>query len=234
MHFEIPKTHIKTFKEFAGHYLMIVISIVTALGLEQWIESVHHSHLAEIASKEIQQEIRANIEALDVSFAHNASQLKAVSATQAALVEKIRAGLPAGEINTYIDEQVRKKFSLSLEWPTVRHEAWDVAVANQSVTWMDPSLLRRYSIAYATQRDGQADTKLGISSMFSGTRFVDLNTDLELGATDPRELARIMRQVRSVLASTQNNLTSIRAELQKALDTKGEQVATASTSSSVH
>jgi len=227
MHFEVPQAHIKTFKEFAGHYLMIVISIVTALGLEQWMESTHHKHLAEIASQQIQQEIRANVDAIDATLTHNAGQLKAVTAMQTGLVEKIKAGLPAADINTYIEQQIKKQFSLSLEWPTVPHEAWDVAVANQSVTWMDPSVLRRYSVAYATQRDGQADTRLGTTAMLSGTRFVDVSTDLELGTVDARELARVLRQMRSVLASTQNNLTDTKAALLKALDTNAEKPAPA-------
>ncbi|MES2071504.1 MAG: hypothetical protein V4488_14210 [Pseudomonadota bacterium] len=225
MHFEIPKVHIKTIKEFAGHYLMIVISIITALGLEQWLESAHHRHLAEIASQQIEQELRANVDAIGVSLTHNTTQLQAVTEMQRGLAEQIKAGSPAGEINKYIEERIKKQFNLSLEWPTVRHEAWDVAVANQSVTWMDAARLRRYSVAYATQRDGQADTRLGASSMLSGTRFVDLSTDLELGVAEPRELARVLRQMRSVLGQTQNNLAETKSQLLKALDAKDDKPA---------
>lgn len=35
MHLEIPKQKLHSLKEFASHYLMIVLSILTALGLEQ-------------------------------------------------------------------------------------------------------------------------------------------------------------------------------------------------------
>ena len=41
---------------------MIVLSILTALGLEAWIEHTHHRHAAEVAGAQIEAEIRANLE----------------------------------------------------------------------------------------------------------------------------------------------------------------------------
>jgi hypothetical protein len=55
MHFEVPKA--KKFKEFGGEYVMIVISILTALALEQGLEALHHRHLAHEAAD--QDECRA-------------------------------------------------------------------------------------------------------------------------------------------------------------------------------
>ena len=46
MHFEVPKVKMHSLREFLQHYLMIVLSILTALGLEQWIEGAHHRHAA--------------------------------------------------------------------------------------------------------------------------------------------------------------------------------------------
>ena len=41
MHFEVPKA--KKFKEFGGEYVMIVISILTALALEAAVEQIRRS-----------------------------------------------------------------------------------------------------------------------------------------------------------------------------------------------
>ena len=46
MHLELPRTRLQSLKDFIKHYLMIVLSILTALGLEAWIEHVHHKHAA--------------------------------------------------------------------------------------------------------------------------------------------------------------------------------------------
>ena len=46
MHIELPKIRLHSLREFATHYLMIVLSILTALGLEAWIERVHHERAA--------------------------------------------------------------------------------------------------------------------------------------------------------------------------------------------
>jgi hypothetical protein len=48
MHFEVPKA--KSFKEFGGEYLMIVISIATALALEHSVQTWHRRHMAEQAA----------------------------------------------------------------------------------------------------------------------------------------------------------------------------------------
>ena len=53
MHLELPRVRIHSLKDFIKHYLMIVLSILTALGLEAWIEHAHHAHAAEAASRPI-------------------------------------------------------------------------------------------------------------------------------------------------------------------------------------
>ena len=61
MHLELPKARVESLKDFLKHYLMIVLSILTALGLEGWIEHTHHAHAAETARAQIEAEIRANL-----------------------------------------------------------------------------------------------------------------------------------------------------------------------------
>ena len=69
MHVELPKA--KKFKEFGGEYVMIVISIITALGLEHAVQSYHHRHLAHEASVRIEAELRSNLAELDDAITHN-------------------------------------------------------------------------------------------------------------------------------------------------------------------
>lgn len=60
---------------------------------------------------------------------------------------------------------------------------------------------------------------------------ISIVTDLELDTVDARELAGVLRQMRSVLASTQNNLTDTKAALLKALDTNADKPAPAASPS---
>lgn len=45
------------------------------------------------------------------------------------------------------------KFNFNIKTPTLRREAWEVAVASQAASWIDADKLRRLSFAYAQQRD---------------------------------------------------------------------------------
>lgn len=152
MHFEIPKLPIRGFKDFARHYLMIVLSILTALGLEAWIEHAHHTHAAELASRHIQAELQANLDGVRNSYETNEQRLVSLHQLDDAITGDIRDGKADAAINQHI-HALGNQFNLSLDWPIFANQAWDVAVANQSASWMDSAALSRYSAAYSRQRD---------------------------------------------------------------------------------
>jgi hypothetical protein len=74
MHFEVPSLP-HSVKEFAAHYFMIVVSILTALGLEATVEHLHHKHAAEAAQKSIEQELHNNLVNLRENDARNLERL---------------------------------------------------------------------------------------------------------------------------------------------------------------
>ena len=76
MLFEFPKVRIDSLKDFAKHYLMIVLSILTALGLEAWIDHAHHQLAAATASAQIEMEIRDNMTEAHTDLQHDVAQLK--------------------------------------------------------------------------------------------------------------------------------------------------------------
>src|SRR5476649_1725330 len=88
MHFEVPKA--KTLKEFGGEYLMIVISIATALALEHGVQTLHHRHLAHEAAVKIDAEIQVNVHELDEALNHNNEQLKKLQAASEQLLTGIK------------------------------------------------------------------------------------------------------------------------------------------------
>jgi hypothetical protein len=61
MHVHLPKVP-HSWREFFKEYAIIVLGVLTALALEQLVESVHERHLAREAQEAIQQELHENID----------------------------------------------------------------------------------------------------------------------------------------------------------------------------
>lgn len=217
MHFEVPRVRMHSFREFAKHYLMIVLSILTALGLEQWIERVHHRHAAEQASTQIDQELRGTLNDIHISLKANAAKLAPLESLSEAITDDVRKGLPDTLINQHI--QARKNdFVLSINWPTFASQAWDVAVANQSVTWIDSEQLRRYSAVYAAQRDAASWITHDATLALDGPRMVAMRTRIRLGKdVDPVEFLGILQQMINASSETIDHLEQTAKPIEAAL-----------------
>jgi hypothetical protein len=61
MHIHLPKVP-HSWREFLKEYAIIVLGVLTALGLEQAVESIHERNLAHEAQEAIHQEIQADID----------------------------------------------------------------------------------------------------------------------------------------------------------------------------
>jgi hypothetical protein len=119
MHFEVPKAH--TFKEFGGEYLMIVISIITALALEHGVQTLHHRHLAHEASVRIDAEMQANVRELDAVLAHNAAELTKLDAVRKQLLDGIQAKTGSQALLDQLE--LKNKLGLSVLTPALPREA---------------------------------------------------------------------------------------------------------------
>jgi len=224
MHLELPKVRLGSAKDFLKHYLMIVLSILTALGLEAWIEHVHHVHAAEIASQQIETEIRTNLAEGNSSLQHDLAQLKRMEKIRDEVTQELRAHVPDAVIEQHILEQTRDNFDLGLNFPSLRHEAWDVVVANQSAGWIDHDRMQRYSAAYASQRDIVTSMSADIALLMNGTGLVDTIADLRTGTVQPRTFLHVVSQMTAMLRQTVNNLQLLEKELSAALPADSSQV----------
>jgi len=95
MHFEVPRVSLHSLREFASHYLMIVVSILTALGLEAVIENAHHRHAAESAQRAIEAEIRLNIADIRASIDKNRERTKPLAELDDSLAKAIEERMSA-------------------------------------------------------------------------------------------------------------------------------------------
>ncbi|MBI1754620.1 MAG: hypothetical protein HY014_18575 [Acidobacteria bacterium] len=217
MHIDPPKHGLHSLREFLKEYVMLVVGILTALGLEHAV--THHNHVksAQLARQQIEAELRVNLEEVNASQASNLKRRKPLQELAEAVVREIKSGASKQTINEHVQAKLHGGFSVSTSLPTLRHEAWDVAVANQSATYIPDEALRRYSAAYATQRDSMAVASQGALANFGGPRLIDVLTDLELKRVEPVDLLRVLCQLLSSLNSTQSNLKEIQIQLEASL-----------------
>lgn len=211
MHFEVPKA--KTLKEFGGEYVMIVISIATALALEHGVQTLHHRHLAHEAAVKIDAEIQTNVHELDEALNHNNEQQKKIMAAREQLLAGIKAKVDGQVLIKQLLEQ--HKLGLSIMSPSLRREAWEVAVANQAVSWMPQQQLERYSGIYASMRDVQSITSSGGNNFLDGAGMLNTISDINMGQGDPKAIYRMLSQMISAYSSTDGNLQELRNNLAK-------------------
>lgn len=219
MHFEVPKVKMHSLREFLQHYLMIVLSILTALGLEQWIERAHHRHAAEYASTQIDSELESMLRDIQAAVQTDESKLAPLIAIDKAIHEDVQKGLPDAEINKHIRE-LNGGFRLSINWPAFNTQAWDVAVANQSATWIDVAQLHRYTAAYAAVRDAASWTTHNATVALDAPRMINLQTRINLGKdVDPVEFLSVSQQMinssKETIAYLQDASKPIKAALAK-------------------
>ncbi len=219
MHVEVPKSKFSSFKEFAGEYAMIVVSIGTALALEHGVQSWHHKHEAELAAGRMESELRANLAEIEKVGKHNSEQGKRLNMLSEALLKDLQAKVPDQVAIQHFNAQNKDDFGINLHTATLSRDAWDVAVANQSASWLDAATLQRYSSAYAAIRDAQAFSNTGFIFM-NGPDMMRTMSDLQMGTITARNLYYSMRQMLASYAITNQNLRTLKAELNKALDKK--------------
>lgn len=213
MHFEVPKLP-HSLKEFATHYVMIVVSILTALGLEAAVERMHHAHAAEKAQGALEAELRANLAELRSSDADNAKRLKPLEEFTNLLIKDFDDGMPTEQIRQQMADRVKAGVDFGVFYPKLRHEAWDVAVANQSASFMEPEALRRLSVAYAAQREVNPASLTAFVNLPS---FINALTDARVGASDPHEFLRAMRQASLTVRGANQKLMELEHDLEAAL-----------------
>jgi hypothetical protein len=219
MHFEVPKA--KTFKEFGGEYLMIVISILTALALEQGLEALHHRHLAHQASEKMDAELRDTIKQVTQSLEHNETKARELHQVREQLLAGIQARTGDAELMKRYEQEWKPMMRLNMDTPSLHREAWEAAVANQAVTWMRREDLERYAGAYGAIRDVGTVTYGGAMMFLNVPQMMNVFSDAQMGVSNPRDLYRVATQMVSVYDNLDYNLKTLNALLKKAVDEQG-------------
>ena len=211
MHVEVPKSH--SFKEFAGEYVMIVVSIITALALENGVHRYHQNHRAHEASRNIEAELTANLTDLRSVIKQNDAQLAKTTQMRDILLAGIEARAPDKDAIENAIKKAGGQFGIVMVTPSFQHEAWDVAVANQSLTWVETDRLKQYATQYSGMRDVQTVLANRGTSFVDHTQVAAAFASLKLKEYNARDTYRVLTQI----SATHDATNSLLKELERAL-----------------
>jgi len=150
MHVEPLEKLPRSVREFLSHYAMIVLSILTALALEQVALRMEHRHEGARAREEIEQEIASNQQQVHASLKATEENAQAWQAVFKRALAEVRDGSSTNESRIAALRQAGSLFRDSV--PSLKTTAWDAAISDHSVNYLDHDDLTRYSQIYALQR----------------------------------------------------------------------------------
>jgi hypothetical protein len=217
MLFEIRKITFHSIQEFLREYLMIVVGILTALGLEHVIASHHHHQAAEQSRQQVVAELRANLDEIRQTRERNLRWSIPLAQLADSLKRDLKSGLSQEDVRKHLRARHEAESNIGFSFPTLRHDAWEVMVANQTAIYMDTGHLRRYSAAYAFQRDMMAWLNQASTSMMNDQQLLDVLADPELQEVDPRAFLKLMARNAGMLRLLESDLALLQGKLEEAL-----------------
>lgn len=198
------------FRSFFAEFMMIVVGVLAALALEQVAQSLLHANAAKATMAALDVEIRSNVGLMRRLRAVHAERAASISALSGALLRDIKAGVPDEEaIENFQRAQAGGAyFGSNVNTPLFLSHAWEIALADQSASWMEPAEQRRYAAVYAMHRTMTEHVRAKMSHVLDGPGLVDAESELQMGASDARALYRATRQVLAALAMVESNMRS--------------------------
>lgn len=212
MHVEPRHAPPTSLKEFGREYAMIVLSILTALSLEHGAVWLHNRDAAADSRVRIEAEIGRNLTEIDTTTRVNTDNAKAVTEFVKGLAEQERKGLP---VDAAFPDSVKAAFDhFQIELPTLQHDAWDAAIADQSAGHLAQGDLQRYTEIYAAVRDIDGSAQLLLSGEWL-SRASDLGVDVQLGKVERRAALLTFSRLLTSFQQISGNLKSLRTLMAK-------------------
>jgi hypothetical protein len=214
MHVEPLEKLPRSVREFLSHYAMIVLSILTALALEQAVLGLEHHHQGERARHEIEQEIESNRQAVHESLLVTRNYARAWEAMLARTVADVKAGQSTNESLLATIAQARGQFGDST--PALKTAAWDAALSDHAVDYLAHEEVTRFADLYAVQRFfSQA---LWDTTRDSAARNLsDISLPTLLGKADPVATITMLNSRVRALRIMESQLSQIEQAMEIAL-----------------
>jgi hypothetical protein len=186
---------VQSLKEFGVHYLLIVLGIATALGLEQWREKRIHRKQAKEAVTGIEEELRANLKNLHRSIDKLRAEGDRFAAFEHALGADSFASADLADRATTLLKQHEGEFEFGFHISALRRSAWDAAMASGALQHAEHGHVVRYARVYAAAEElvGHARLMVNGNHVSQISRAIDMYCRRE--STDTLRFARAIREL---------------------------------------
>lgn len=215
LHFATER--VASLKDAALRYLVIVAGILTALALNQWIESRAHARQGAVALTEIEAELKRNQTLLGKVLAAQAAKLERLTKAEALLGADsfAKPGLDrrVGEMmqGNLLDEVG------DINLAALQRSAWDTAVASQSLQHLPRGRAEVLARVYAAMQEISTTAReLTVSDRNFGA-LIAIDTFSRGESTDALRFARALREHRLTLAAVHSGYTALALALAEAL-----------------
>jgi hypothetical protein len=205
---------LRSYRELAVHYLLIVLGILTAMGLEQCNESRHHAQQAAAAEKAIVAELRSNLKTLSDTIENQQKSLVFVQAAEVQLGEKTFA-VPdlEGRAQAVLRGVDASKLELGINLASLRRTEWESAIAGQTLQHMDRAKVVAFTRVYAAMQDVNSIMRqlLSNSRILEPATVIDMYSrgetkDALLFARAVRDFHQSMRAVNGIYVTLADTL----------------------------
>lgn len=159
---------IHSWRDFFIHLVTITIGLLIALGLEGYVEWVHHRHLLHEAESSLREEIRGNASKMGETIArlHQSQQELKDDLTILGYVIKNRKWPESAN------------FSIKFDITRFDNVSWDTARSTGALSFMSYREAQDYSAIYGLQSQlDPAETQAARDAIISLAPFVNLATD---------------------------------------------------------
>jgi hypothetical protein len=209
---------LRSFKELAVHYVLIVMGILTAMGLEQCNESRHHVQQAAAAEKAIVAELRGNLKLLSRTIEQQQKSLVFLQAAETRLGEKTFV-VPdlEGRAQAVVRDMEVSDADLSFNLASLRRTEWESAIASQTLQHMDRAKVVAFTRAYTAMLEVSSITRqlVSNSSTLEPVGVIDMYSRGE--SKDSLRFARAVRQFHQMMLLVNRNHVLLADALREAL-----------------
>lgn len=214
--FDIRRIQVHTLKEFFKEFAMIVIGILTAITIEHQYTQSHKRHLAELAAKQVHNEIASNLKSVDESLKMNKQAILGFNELEGKIVKALESTSDREKLNANLEQIMDGHYSIGVSAVEPAQDAWDAAIASQAVTQMHAKELQAFSKLYAKQRVMNNDLLVFQQGMRNGLwmRWNGVITDLQFHRVDGIELLKVLREFVGGLDVLNKKMQAYRSELQ--------------------
>ena len=213
MHVEPLEKLPRSVREFLSHYAMIVLSILTALALEQVALGIEHRHEGARAKEEIEQEIASNRAEVETSLKSTQKNAKAWGALYARTLAEVKSGESTDRSRVAALGEAQHLFRDAV--PSLKTTAWDAAISDHAVNYLDHADLTRYSELYTVER--QYQQVMWDSLRDSAIRDLSsLSLAAATGKADPDQTIAVLNSRMLSIELLQSQLTQVSKALEQA------------------